>query len=127
MPPRMQTRRRILSVLTGGLRQPICDFASYDVVLNHIAREIIASARTRCDFALPAAPSGATLDPASVSLTFTPSTGAPVTYPQVADLAACTDRELYVDAGSAVLCPSACSDVAAEAMPLVDVSFGCVP
>lgn len=114
-----------VSILTGGLRFPICQFASFDVVFKEIAKNVIARVPIACDLPLPAAPSGSTIDPDTVQLDFTPTDGsAPSKLVQVKDEAACTPQSFWSDADGIHLCPDACGAVNAKGGNL-SVRFGC--
>lgn len=115
-----------LSVLTGGLRFPICQFASFDVVFQEIATGIVEGALVACEFAIPEPPPGETIDLDTVVLEYTPGGGgAPVNMAQVADLAACVPSAFYIEGDLIKLCPDACAVVQADDAASVNVLFGC--
>lgn len=116
-----------LSILTGGLRFPLCDTTSYDTVFKAIAAGVIAGAKVSCDFPVPVAPPGKTIDPATVVVRYTPGAGASTLFKQVPDAASCTAGAFYLDAGTIKLCPAACSEVQADTKGGVEVLWGCDP
>ena len=94
-----------LSVLTGGLRFPICEFASFDAVFMTVAMGVIQGAQVACQFAVPAAPTGEKVDLSTVQLIYTPSdgTGARALL-QVADATLCAPDSFYIDGDEIRLC-----------------------
>lgn len=121
------TGHQALSVLTGALRFPICDTTSYDAVFQAIAQGVIAGAKVACDFAVPDAPPGKTIDLQTVEVLYTPGDmGAPTTFVQVADEASCKPGAFYIDGGTTIrLCPDACALVQKDDKAKIDVLFGC--
>lgn len=92
------------------------------------ALDTIRGQTMSCDFALPAAPSGKTVDPSQVNVTLQNSSGA-VDLFQVDSAAACSGQAAwYYDDAAAPsrihLCPSAC-EVAGETSD-ISVEMGCV-
>jgi hypothetical protein len=69
-----------LSVLTGGLRFPICQYSSFDSVFQAIADDVVTHVQIACDFAIPAAPAGQTLNLDDVAVEYTPLGGATTTF-----------------------------------------------
>lgn len=116
-----------LSRLTGGLRFPICVPAAYDVVFREIAGKVIAQSDLACDFPVPEAPAGRTLDLDRVSVAIEHEvTGADTTLLGQARLASdCAGDAFFIDGGRIQLCPDVCSAVRGEEGARVDVLFGC--
>ncbi len=101
-----------LSVLSGGLRFPICAYDDFDVIFEQIAQGIIAGAAAECDLEIPEPPPGQVVDPETLSVEFTPADGGPVeTYDQVDGPADCVDGAFYVDGNHIRLCPDTCAHV----------------
>ncbi|HMU40933.1 MAG TPA: VWA domain-containing protein [Pseudomonadota bacterium] len=116
-----------LSILTGGLRFPICEYASFDAVFTVVAAGVVSGAKVACDFALPAPPPGQQIDPSSVLVEYTPGgVGAPTTFKQVAGAGVCAPNSFYIDKGRIYLCPDACSTVQADSKAKVNVLFDCL-
>ena len=116
-----------LSILTGGLRFPICEHANFDAVFNHVAMGVVLGAKVACDFALPPPPLGQQIDPSSVLVDYTPSgVGAPTTFKQVAGPGACAPNSFYIDKSRVYLCPDACTTVQADSKAKVEVLFDCL-
>jgi hypothetical protein len=120
------TGHQALSVLTGGLRFPLCDTASYDVVFKAIAAGVIEGAKVSCDFPVPEAPPGQTIDLASVVVQYTKGgMGSPSDFTQVADAASCAPNGFYLTTGTIHLCPDTCNVVQADAKAGINVLFAC--
>lgn len=121
------TGHQALSVLTGALRFPICDTTSYDVVFQAIADGVIKGAKVACDFPVPEAPPGKTIDLATVIVAYTPGgMGAQTTFKQVKDAASCAPGSFYIEGDTTIrLCPDACTLVQMDDMAKIDVLFGC--
>ena len=98
-----------LSQLTGGLRFPVCQSASFDVVFNTVAQGVVAGAKIACNFDLPPAPAGQVVALDSVVVNYTPATsGLMETFSQVSDAAHCAVNSFYIiprtDSGAARGC-----------------------
>ena len=121
-----------LSIATGGLRFPLCQFPGYDAVFARIAQDVVVTSSIACSFPVPDPPQGTTLDPSKVAVSYTPGTGAaPIEYGQVLDPAQCGDDAFHFSAdGSTIeLCDEACASIqmALKDDPngKVDVLFKC--
>jgi hypothetical protein len=120
------TGYQALSVLTDSLRFPLCDTTSYDVVFQAIAQGVIAGAKVSCDFPVPDAPMGKTIDLASVVVQYTPGgMGNAMNFTQVADAAACVPNGFYLSTGIIHLCPATCDVVQKDSKAAIDVLFAC--
>lgn len=120
------TGYQALSVLTGGLRFPLCDTTSYDVVFQSIADGVIKGAKVACEFPVPEAPVGETIDLTTVQVGYTPGgMGTQTTFAQVAGASACTAGSFYIEGGVIKLCADACTLVQADDAAKIDVIFGC--
>jgi hypothetical protein len=103
-----------LSILTGGLRFPVCNGTGFDVVFQKIAEGVIKGAKIECQFPMPAPPANKELDPKTITIEYTPGDGSGLqTFVQVADQGACKPGAFYIDTANAelVLCPDTCSKV----------------
>lgn len=121
------TGHQALSVLTNSLRFPICDTTSYDVVFQAIADGVIKGAKVACDFPVPDAPPGKTIDLATVEVAYTPGgMGTQTKFGQVTDATMCVPGAFYIENETTIrLCPDACALVQADDMAKIDVLFGC--
>jgi hypothetical protein len=115
-----------LSIRSGGLRFPICQFTGYDVVFKTIANDVISKTTVSCDFAIPPPPPGKTLDLTKVAVVYTPGNGmGDSKYLQVTDPSKCDASTFYIQNGQVHLCPIPCATVQADGKAKVDVSFEC--
>jgi hypothetical protein len=117
-----------LSVLTEGLRFPLCEPNYYDVVFNEIAAGVIAGAQVACNFPVPTPPSGETIDLDSVTVQYTPmGSGTPVSFTQVQTVNDCAPNSFYIDGATdeIVLCPDSCTLVQADDAAKIDIVFQC--
>jgi hypothetical protein len=112
-----------VAVLTGGLRFPMCEFASFDAVFQAIAEDVVTVVPVSCELPFPAPPQGETLDPDTIQLDYHGSDTR--TFSQVASEAACAPDSFYVEDEMILLCPEACSAVQADSGASIDVRFGC--
>jgi hypothetical protein len=122
------TGYQALSIMTNSLRFPLCQTASYDVVFQAIAQGVIAGSKVACDFPIPAAPMGQTVDLNTVQVQYTAmGMGAPKTLTKVADASACAPDSFYLDvaAKQVYLCPDTCTVVQADDAAKIDVLFAC--
>jgi hypothetical protein len=123
--PGVQYQR--LSIMTGGLRFPICEYANFDAVFNHVAMGVVAGAKVACDFALPPPPAGQQIDLGTVLVDYTAgSSGLRTTFKQVAGSATCAPNSFYIDQGRVYLCPDSCNVVQADTKAKVEVLFDCL-
>ena len=117
-----------LSIVTGGTRFPLCNTASYNAVFQTIADNVIDSAKLTCEFPVPEAPMGKTLDKESVTVTFTPSgMGVPVEFTKVDGPGDCNAGSFYLEGDLVILCPAACDSIQGDKDASVAVEFSCEP
>ncbi len=120
------TRYQELSIATGGLRFPLCEFGSFDVIFQEVATGVVDRVSLPCTFAVPPAPSGKTLDLDKVVVVFTPSGGGtPVSLERVADATACVTDAWYLDNDQIVLCADTCTQVEADDAGEMKVHAAC--
>jgi hypothetical protein len=115
-----------LSIRTGGLRFPICQFTGYDVVFQKIASDVVSKTTVACDFDIPPPPPGKTLDLTKVAVVYTKGDGTgDVKFLQVTDPAQCDASTFYIQNNRVHLCPIPCATVQADGKAKVQVSFEC--
>jgi hypothetical protein len=114
-----------VSILTGGLRFPLCQYGAFDQIFNVIAQGVIEGAKLECEFEMPDPPPGETLDPSTIIMKFTPGSGAPVPFEQVGSAAECKPQSFYIDQNVIRLCPEACTAAQADPQASLDILFGC--
>ncbi len=117
-----------LSIRTGGLRFPLCQFPGYDAVFQAIAADVIVKTDIACDFAIPAPPAGQELDLEKVAISKKLIDGTALTpYGQVLAPVDCQADAFYIDRSEnrIFLCPEACAALQADPAGGVDVLFTC--
>lgn len=115
-----------LSILTGGLRFPVCQTASYDAVFKTVAQGVVTGSTLSCDFAVPPPPQGKTFILTTAQLEYTPgSGGAPQYFKQVADQSQCAADSFYISSGRVYLCPSTCTAVQADTAAKIELLLDC--
>ncbi len=116
-----------LSMLTGGLRFPVCAGSNFDTVFQEIAKGVIAGAKIACEFDLPTPPEGKEFDLNSVSVNFTPGgSTTPQNLTQVANASVCAPGKFYIDQDRVYICPDACNLVQQDPDGKLDVLVDCV-
>lgn len=116
-----------LSKRTGGLRYPTCGL-NYTTIFKEMAKSVISGATVSCEFPVPTAPAGQTLDLSTVVPRYTPGGGgASVDFGQVANAAACAPDKFYIENNVVKLCPASCDKVQADPTASIKVLFGCKP
>ncbi|XXX74195.1 hypothetical protein WMF30_41780 [Sorangium sp. So ce134] len=122
------TGYQTLSKRTGGLRFPLCQTSSYDVVFQAIAEGVITGAVVECEFAVPDSPPGEVIDLSTVVVQYTPGDGGdPQSFRQVSSAQACAAGSFFIEDDMIKLCPVACQAVQADAAAAIDVLYGCDP
>jgi hypothetical protein len=122
-----------LSVLTGGLRYPVCRHDSYDEIFHALADDAIGGSRLSCDWALPVPDGDFPLDPRLVNLEYAPGGGARARVPQVPSASACASAPgghgwYYDDPRKPtrmLSCPALCSTLQDDLSGSVNIAFGC--
>lgn len=116
-----------LSILTGGLRLPVCQFQAYDAVFREIAEDVIIQTNIACDFPIPKAPAGAgDIDLDNVAVNYVKGDGSgEVQFGQAAAPAECQPEAFYIQDNRIVLCAEACETIRADPLSSVDVLFTC--
>ena len=117
-----------LSILTGGLRFPLCQFNAFDTVFETIANNVASHAGIACEFDIPPAPADRELDLSKVAVSYDAGDGsASQTYGQAMSAADCVPNAFYIDAASQKieLCPEACAAAQTGVKPSINVLFTC--
>jgi hypothetical protein len=122
------TAYQFLSKTTGGLRFPICENASFDVVFQEIAKGVIEGSKVACEFAVPTPPEGQSLDLGTVQVEYTPEgMGMPQLFKQVKQYSECVDNAFYISNDVITLCPTSCTAVQKDLKAKIAVLYGCKP
>ncbi|HEX6767148.1 MAG TPA: hypothetical protein VF103_16740 [Polyangiaceae bacterium] len=115
-----------LSILTGGLRFPLCNFDGYDVVFRRIAEDVVTRTQIACDFAIPPTPADKMLELDKVAVNYVSGNGSPnQEFLQALTPDDCGPDAFYIQDSRIVLCPEACTIVQADDNAHVDVLFTC--
>jgi len=115
------------SILTEGLRFPICSLNNYDSIFQELAKGVISGAALSCDFPIPAPPSGQTIDRDTIVVAFSPGDGSsPQNFTQVASAADCAPGKFYMTADEIHLCKDTCDAVGKDKDGKIKVLFGCI-
>ncbi len=116
-----------LSIMTGGLRFPVCNPDLYGTVFRKVAEGVVAGAQISCEFAIPPPPAGWSLSN-RIIVEYTPGGGGPVQqFQQVANAGACASKSFYTENGRVHLCPEACATVKGDGAAKLSVLFTCEP
>lgn len=110
-----------LARLTGGLRFSMCAYAEYASMFQELAQTEVEATPIACDFAIPEAPEGKTIDPDTIEVKYSGGD----TFAQVHDETECDAGGFYVDADELHLCPTTCATIQADPAAKLDVSYGC--
>jgi hypothetical protein len=119
------------SIATAGGTESIFISSSGDAQAKLLeALTAIRGKTLSCDFPLPKPTAGSDLDPKRINVTFTPATGAPITFGQVPSAADCaTTNSWHYDNAAAptriFLCPTACDAVRADSASKLEILMGC--
>ncbi len=113
-----------VSILSEGLRFPLCNNANFDAVFQAMAVSVTEGAALDCAYDLTQAATGA-LDFDRVVAYFTSGAGVQSTLNQVADAGACTADSYYVASGLVTLCPATCTAVTADTAASLDFHVAC--
>lgn len=116
-----------LSVLTAGLRYPICEYSSFNTIFADIASGVVSGSKYACDFPVPTPPTGEKVDLTSLVVEYTPGgTGFTTKLSQVTSASACSLSSFYVDKDRIYLCPDVCKLVQADTSPKLQTVYDCV-
>jgi hypothetical protein len=114
-----------LSILTGGLRFPVCNVQAYDAMLEQIATKVVDVASVECEFPVPT-PAGKDLDLETVIVLYTSgASGEKKVLYQVDGKGECADDRFYITNGEIRLCAAPCNEVQADNHPTLETLYGC--
>lgn len=114
-----------VSVLSGGLRFPLCEYGAFDAVFDAVATGVVETVPASCDIAVPVPEDGGTIDPDTIEVDYHAGDGQTHVYHQVPNEAACDGEAFWLDGDAIHLCAAACTTVQADDGAQVDVRFGC--
>jgi hypothetical protein len=120
------TQYQHLSKLTGGLRFPICNNSSFDVVFQTIAKGVVEGSLIECEFSVPPAPDGQVIDPSTIVINYTPGNGgAEEKFGQVQEEGSCDGKSFYIKDNKINLCPQVCGQVQGDTKAKLQLLYGC--
>lgn len=114
-----------LSMVTGGLRYPVCEFENYDAVFRAAAIRTIEDAEIDCSLRLPVAPEGNRVVLEQSALQLTDDAGNRRVVRRVNDAASCVADGFFVTERSIELCPALCGVVEGLDRGSLSVYSGC--
>ena len=121
-----------LSILTGGLRFPICEWANFSGIFQEITKGVEEGTKLACEILVPDPPDPMkyVIDYDTMRVDYTPSApiGAPdIPFHLVMAAGLCAPDAFYLtaDKGRLVLCPDACAKVQADNAAKMQVLYGC--
>ena len=116
-----------LSILTGGLRFPICEWANFDAVFKEIAKGILEGTKVACEIDMPMPPPGQEIDEETLTVEYKPSIAGAETenFTQVYGLNDCDSASFYIQGNLIVLCPDTCTRVQKDGQAKLRVVYDC--
>jgi hypothetical protein len=115
-----------LSILTGGLRFPLCNNDNFDVVFQAVAQGVLDQVLLPCNLGIPAPPAGEELDLRGVAVVYQRGSGEEVSLARVDQAGACGNDSFFVENNDIVLCPATCTEVQADAAGELSLFAACV-
>lgn len=116
-----------LSIVTGGLRYPVCEFETYESVFRAAAVKTVEDADIDCELNMPIAPEGQRIDPSRMVLQFKDDTGRTIVVRQVAGAQACRADAFYIEGDAVKICPELCPSVSSSQQGSLEVLAQCTP
>lgn len=113
------------SILSGGLRFPLCEYASIGSLFETIAMGVIETTPVACDLPIPAPDDGGVIDPDTLQVEYTDAGGGAHLFTQVPNPGACGPASFWVDGDMIHLCPAACTTVQLDDAATVAITYGC--
>ena len=114
-----------LSTMSRGLRFPLCNNDSFDVIFQALAADVVEGVAVPCRFQPSVLSSGAEPDFNRVIVIYEPGTGTARALQRVDDESACADGDFYVDGNEIQLCTGTCSAVEMDAEATISIRVGC--
>lgn len=114
-----------LSIMTEGLRFPLCDNDDFDAIFSAIADDVVAGVTLPCSYT-PNSTGNGSIDLDKSAVVFEPSDGSGLeSLTRVPNAGACVDGGYYLDTVDFVLCPATCDRVRADDAGKVTLRVGC--
>ncbi len=122
------TEYQKLSIVTGGLRYPVCNFENYDAVFRAAAVKTIEDANIDCSLTLPVAPDGQLTDVTRMALELTDDQGRTRVVKAVESASACGAADgFYLTSDTVELCPTTCATAENVDSGELDILAMCLP
>ncbi len=116
-----------LSILTEGLRFPLCSLNNYNSIFQELAKGVISGAGLSCNFPIPAPPPGEQIDRDTIVVAFTAGDGSGTqNFTQVMSEAECAPGKFFLAADQIQLCKDTCDTVGKDKDGKIKVLFGCI-
>lgn len=114
-----------VSVLSNGLRFPVCYPENFDVVFEEIAQDVLVSTPMACSFPIPTPESGDPIDPNTLEIDIVTGDET-LELHQVGAPDLCEPDAFFVGADDLIyLCPQVCDVAQADPTTTADVRYGC--
>ena len=114
-----------LSILTGGLRFPLCNNDSFNVIFEQIAEDVVRGVQLACTFEPERPPGGETPNFDRVVVRYQPGGGDVSSLTRVATEADCVPDGFFVDGAQINLCPMLCAMAEADEEGMLSVHVSC--
>ncbi len=117
-----------LSIRTGGLRFPLCNNDSFDVIFRHVAQDVVTGVALACTYAPVPPMDGETANFDRVVVVYEPGPDAgedPRSLRRVADESACAEGDYYVADEVIQLCPTTCDALEGDEAGALGVHVAC--
>ena len=114
-----------LSIMSEGLRFPLCDNDDFNTIFQSIASDVVSGAALPCTF-VPEPTGQGQVDLDESAVVYQSGSGAPPElFQPVASPGACVDGGYYLENDAFTLCPETCDRVTQDASGSVVVYVGC--
>ncbi len=114
-----------LSIVSDGLRFPLCNNDSFDVIFRAVAADVVAGSTVPCRYR-PDPSAGTTPDFDRVIVSYEPGGGGETrALTRVDGSGDCATGDFYVDGNEIQLCPAVCATVETDPEAAVRIRVGC--
>ena len=113
-----------LSIMTEGLRFPICNNDSFDVIFNAVAAEVVTGSTIPCTYT-PSTIGGEPADFDRVIVTYSSAAHEKERLTRVVGVEQCERGDYYVDGEVIRLCPDRCVTVQNDSDAEIGIQVGC--
>lgn len=113
-----------LSIMSGGLRFPLCDNDSFNDIFQAIASDVVSGVALPCTYA-PEPTGQGPVDLDRSAVVYRPGQGDTEIFTVVPMVNDCIDGGYYIEGGTFTLCPATCDRVSTDPTGSVSVLVGC--